>query len=114
MKWRSLFDAFQTDIRAMYPTIAAANPWRDDFDPVALKPLLPCLVHTNLKSMKGNYLTKDSVLKLPYAIHYLDAIDRSFVQNMEFALPVDADYKNIRDAVETVCRLTEEEARKSE
>ena len=53
--------------------------------------ITPLTLALAFKMLKYQYgcLQKDEVVKIPWAVHYRDAIDMNYAYDMEFAFPID-------------------------
>ena len=71
-----------------------------------LTPLSLSLAFKMLKVQYG-WLQHENVVKMPWAIHYRDAIDLTYAYDIEFAFPIDISNPQILiDAVGVVVSLT--------
>ena len=111
MALRSLLDVTQGMLAQLWPQLSTFLSQIPVVNPDVLKPLFPFI---GFEILKLTTPSQALVQKLPYAIHYRDAVDISVVQDMEFALPVNDDYQSIKDAVKVVADRVKEAAEASE
>ena len=74
-----------------------------------LNKFTPLTLSLAFKMLKFQYgkLQGDEIVKVPWAIHYRDAIDLNYAYDTEFAFPLDIkDPKVINDAVKVVVDTT--------
>ena len=74
-----------------------------------LTKITPLSLALGFKLLKFQYgdLQENEVVKIPWAVHYRDAIDLTYAYDMEFAFPIDIDNPVIlTEASKTVIDLT--------